>query len=27
LVSCADYPPLPEDELRDAAELIRRTLA
>ena len=27
LVSSADYPPLPEDELRDAAELIRRTLA
>ena len=27
LVSSADHPPLPEDELRDAAELIRRTLA
>jgi len=27
LVSSAEYPPLPEDELRDAAELIRRTLA
>jgi len=26
LVSSAEYPPLPEDELRDAAELIRRTL-
>ena len=27
LVSSAQYPPLPEDELRTAAELIHRTLA
>ncbi len=27
LVSSAQYPPLPEDELRAAAELIHRTLA
>jgi diadenosine tetraphosphate (Ap4A) HIT family hydrolase len=27
LVSSADHPPLPEDDLRAAAELIRRTLA
>jgi len=26
LVSSADYPPLPEDDLRAAAELIHRTL-